>query len=146
MPASERQQREVAARRERVLAKRAAGMTYQQIADDEPALKNAACAVVDAERALKARGRERIREGDPLTLELERLDALERSAQTIMRNAVRDNPALALKAIDRLTRISQRRTALLGLHDTADRGQRRSASGLDEVAAQRSKRRRAQGW
>lgn len=149
MPASQRQQREVAERRERVLSKRAAGMSYQQIADSEPTLSTASAAVQDAARALRARARERVTEGDPLALELERLETLERAAQTVMRTAATSgaNPALVLKAIDRLTRISQRRSLLLGIGSAPQGKQGASAnSGLDEVAAQRRRRRAAQGW
>jgi len=151
MPASERQQREVAERRERVLSKRASGLTYAQIADSEPTLSTASAAVQDAKRALVARARERTVEGDPVALELERLEALERAAQTIMRQALTGgaNPQLALKAIDRLTSISQKRSALLGLTGRGFAGQQQGASRtseLDEVAQQRRKRRAAQGW
>jgi|SRR5215471_13872982 len=149
VPASQREQRLVAERRDRVLAKRSAGMTYQQIADSEPSLSTASAAVQDAARALKAHASERLREGDPLTLELERLDQLERAAQTVMRTAASGpapSPGLVLKAIDRLTRISARRSALLGLSNVLQPNGERQPNGLDEVAAQRRKRRAAQGW
>jgi len=147
VPASQRKQREVAERRERVLGKRAAGLTYQQIADSEETLSTASAAVQDAARALQARARDRVVEGDPLTLELERLETLERAAQTVMRTAAtgNTNPALVLKAIDRLTKISARRSMLLGLASRPKQGES-STSGLDEVAQQRRKRRAAQGW
>lgn len=149
MPASQRQQRQVAERRDRVLSKRAAGMTYQQIADSEPTLSTASAAVQDAARALRTRARERVHEGDPLALELERLETLERTAQTVMRTAATGgaNPALVLKAIDRLTRISARRSLLLGIGGHREQGAAPDdKSGLDEVAQQRRKRRAAQGW
>lgn len=148
MPASQRVQREVAERRERVLRGRAAGLTYQQIADGEPTLSTASAAVQDAARALRARARERVIEGDPLSLELERLDVLERAAQTVLRTAATGNanPGLVLKAIDRLTRISQRRSLLLGIAGRPKQQGDSEPSELDEVAAQRRRRRAAQGW
>jgi len=148
MPASERQQREVAARRERVLSMRASGLTYQQIADSEPTLSTASAAVQDAARALKAHAKQRVIEGDALTLELDRLETLERAAQTVMRTAATGgaNPALVLKAIDRLTRISQRRSTLLGLSGLTPNPQSGAVSGIDELAQQRRRRRAAQGW
>lgn len=148
MPASQRVQREVAERRERVLRARAAGLTYAQIAESEPTLSTASAAVQDAARALRARARERHVEGDPLSLELERLDLLERAAQTVLRTAAtgNSNPGLVLKAIDRLTRISQRRSLLLGIAGPQRQQGASESSGLDEVAAQRRKRRTAQGW
>jgi len=149
--ASERQRREVAARRERVLSMRATGMTYQQICDTEPTLKTASAAVQDASRALKAHAGERVVEGDALTLELERLASMERAAQTVMRTAATANnpsPRVVLQAIDRLVRISARRDALLGISVAAraQQGPRGGDQGFDEVAAQRRKRRAEQGW
>jgi len=150
MPASIRQQREVAQRRERVLSLRAAGLTYQQIADQEPTLASASAAVIDAQRALAKRARERLAESDHLSLELERIALLERTAQTVMRQAAAgsQNPVLVLKAIDRLSALSARRSRLLGLGDYGRRNgaQRAPNPGLDEVAQQRAKRRAEQGW
>jgi len=152
MPASAREQAVVAERRARVLAMRAAGATFQQIADQEPDLSSAAAACMDVKRALAARGADLAKLADhAITLELERLDGLERAAQMIMRQAVNGplpDPKLALRAIDRLQRISVSRRRLLGL-DQAQRsgdGEERQAGFIDEIAARRDRRRRAQGW
>lgn len=153
MPASARVQAEVADRRARVLALRAAGATFQQIADQEPALKSAPAAAMDVKRALEARGTDLAKFADLHTvLELERLDGLERAAQMIMRAAVNGpipDPKLALRAIDRLQRISVSRRRLLGLdqarRDGGDGGERQGGF-IDEIAAHRNRRRRAQGW
>jgi hypothetical protein len=153
MPASARKQRETAERRERVLSKRSTGMTYQQIADTEPTLSTASAAVQDHSRALASRARQRTAVADfDLIAELERLDGLERAAQTIMRTAAATgpghNPKLALQAIDRLERISNRRAKLLNL----GAGQQQREPGgptsgvVNEIAAKRAQRRRAAGW
>jgi hypothetical protein len=140
----------VAARRERVLTMRAAGMSYQQIADQEPSLKTASNACQDAHRALANRRAERVIEGEPVSLELERLAGLERAAQTVMRTAATtgQSPGTVLKAIDRLVSISRRRDSLLGISARAQMTPRQPAGdqGFDEVGAQRRKRRAAQGW
>jgi hypothetical protein len=146
---TERERREVAARRDRVLSMRAAGMTYQQICDNEPTLSTASAAVQDAQRALKLRAHERDVEADALSLELERLGSMERAAQTVMRTAAtQGSQRMVLDAIDRLVQISRRRDALLGLSMRAQShdGEPDSGQGFDEVAAQRRKRRAGKGW
>jgi hypothetical protein len=148
MPASKREQAIVAARRERVLAKRAAGMTFAQIADDE-GLSSPARAVEDVTRALKGRFSQRFTASSSALLELERLDVLERAAQTVMRNAAAKNanPKLVLAAIDRLTAISRRRATLLGL--TGGESVAREQTGendIERARRRRAERRRGQGW
>jgi uncharacterized protein YicC (UPF0701 family) len=129
---------------------RAAGMSCQQICDREPTLKTASNVAQDIQRALAAISRQRRTEGDPLTLELERLAVLERTAQTVMRNAATGknaSPNTVLNAIDRLTRLSERRASLLGLGAARWTPPAAGApNDFDEVAAQRRKRRAAQGW
>lgn len=146
---SRREQMEVAARRERVLMMRAAGMTCQQICDQEPTLKTASNVAQDAARALAARVRERKAEGNPVALELERLAIVERAATTLMRNAATGpnaSPKLVLASIDRLVKISTRRSLLLGLSHAGPSAGQGAGDEFDEVAAQRRKRRAAQGW
>jgi hypothetical protein len=149
MPASARQQRAVTERRARVLQLRAAGATFQQIADSEH-LATASAAVMDVKRALAARRKELAEVADAhVMLELERLDAHERAAQNVLRAAAAAGPAhdpsLVLRAIDRLTRISARRCALLGLDDDS-KDRKSSPLGTvpgtkDEIAAKRRDRR-----
>jgi hypothetical protein len=147
VPASRRQQAEVAARRARVLQLRESGLTFQQIADAE-GLATRQAAIMDVTRALRAR-REELGGLTDLhaTLELGRLDTLERQVQQVARTAAGHDPDLVLRAVDRLVRISARRSALLGIDaDSVAAAQppaERPASVRDELRAQRAKRRRA---
>jgi hypothetical protein len=105
---------EVTARRSRVLQLRAAGLSYQEIAR-QTGHKTAAAAAQDATRAL----RDRQAVGEPAglfgTLELERIDSLERAMQTVLRTAAgKGDHETVLKSVDRLTRLSERRSRLLG--------------------------------
>ena len=119
MTASAEQQAQVAARRARVLRARAAGLTYQAIADSEPTLSTAAAAVQDAQRALDGRRSELARLADlHLVLEAERLDGLTRQTEAVMARAGQaGDQAMALRAVDRLLRISAQRSRLLGFSD-----------------------------
>ena len=146
MPASRREQERVAARRARVLQMRAAGMTFSQIAEAEQ-LATPAAAVMDVKRALTARREQLAALVDVhLTLELERMDSAERAAQTVLRAAATANPPdheTALKAVDRLVRISARRAGLLGLDVRADAVKPEPEPHHDDLADQRAKRRAA---
>jgi hypothetical protein len=142
--ASDAQRRMVAERRERVLTMRAAGLTNAQICATEATLKTPAAVSQDVARALEGRSHERAAEGGHLALELERLAALERAAQTVMREAAQGKrSSLVLQAVDRLVKISEQRARLLAASGSAGPV---SDGGFDEVAAQRRKRRRGQGW
>lgn len=154
-----RPRKTVAARRARVLAMKAAGVSYTQIAAsirDEFELPNyyRDSAAKDLARALED-ARDSLSElaGLHLTLELERLDGYTRTAETIMRQALGAGDRWgALRALDRLVTFGARRDALLGLTSTsravrADAGDEGddadAADVLDEVGRKRANRRRA---
>jgi hypothetical protein len=150
MPASARDQRRVAQRRARVLQLRAAGATFQQIADAE-GLATASAAVMDVRRALDATGAAlAVLAEQHVTLELERLDSAERAAQNVLRGAAQQganhDPDLVLRSIDRLVRISARRSSLLGLDASPERHHGpppQAQSRRDELARKRRDRRTA---
>lgn len=121
MPASEREQRRVAERRTRVLQLRADGATFEHIAA-VCGHKTAAAAQIDFTRALADRKLQLTADSVGelfLPLELERLDGMERQVRsTLAQAADGDDPvdrALVLRCVDRLLRISERRTSLLRL-------------------------------
>lgn len=165
MPASARKQRDVASRRQRVLQLREAGLSYQTIAD-ELGLRNAHAAVDDVYQALEQQRAELSHRADlHVTLELSRLDSHERAAQTVLRQAAEaKDQATVLKAIDRLVRVSARRSRLLGL-ETEGRQRRDAAAAAaaalasngparkelvdqlrDDLAAKRREKRRRAGF
>lgn len=131
---------------------RSAGATFASIAE-QTGHKSAAAAAQDFARAMACCWSELAAAGPDLNvvLELERLDTLERVTQNLLRQATSDgarhDPALALRAVDRLVRISWRRSALieqsrLGAPAAApapseDLGEDR----FDEVEAARARRR-----
>jgi hypothetical protein len=149
MAAPERVTRRVAERRAIALQLRAAGASYQQIAD-QLGHKSASNAVQDVTRALEVLARQgrRTPPGITLALELERLDTAERAVNQIRANA-RADPELALRAVDRILRISDRRARLLGL-DPADLAAKPAPAERDDASedivdiavARRDKRRR----
>jgi hypothetical protein len=154
MPASERKRRDVAARRAKALAMRAAGATFQQIADTVPGYRTAGAACQDITRALRARAAEQLAAGPDtwVTLELERLDTIDRAANVVMNRAdAAGDPVLVLRAADRIMRISDRRTLLLGMAPgAAGRGQgggggpdgdQDDGDVIDELGAERTRRR-----
>ena len=110
---------EVAARRARVLQLRAAGLSFQAIAE-QVGHRSASAAAQDAARALK--DRKHLLDDQAalaVTLEAERLDALERAAQAVLQTSVRGGDhETALRSVDRLVRLSDRRGRLLGLSST----------------------------
>ena len=107
---------EVAERRAKALQLRAAGLTYQAIAD-QLGYTSRRVAAQDVTRALQDRqGLLDTQATLFVSLELERLDSLERAVQTVMRQASADGErSIVLRAADRLLRIAERRAALLGL-------------------------------
>jgi hypothetical protein len=138
VPASRSKQEQVAARRQRALQLRAAGLTYQAISD-ELGYPGRGAAAQDVTRALKDRqGLLTAQAAVFVTLELERLDGLERAVQTVLRQASGEGEkSLVLRASDRLLRIAERRAALLGLDVRSKAEQEASASPLDELRARR---------
>lgn len=152
MSASVRKQAQVAERRAKALAMRAAGATFQQIADNVEGYKSAGAACQDVQRALDARAAELSRTAaNAVTLELERLDTIDRACNVVMNNAQsRNDPVLVLRAADRVMRISDRRAVLLALASAAGRGagsggedDEDEADPIDEVANRRHRRRGA---
>jgi hypothetical protein len=138
---SRAQRRATAERRVRCLRLRAAGVGFGQIAA-ELGYASEQAASVDARRAL-AGAREEITCGDAPGLELARMDALERTGQQIMTQALaaRDYD-LALQAVDRLVRVSAQRRSLLGIA-AADSARTPATSRRDELAERRAARRGA---
>jgi hypothetical protein len=147
MPASKAQQAITAERRAKALALKVAGVSYEQIAG-QLQYADRASAYKDIERALKQRKKDQDGAADlAVSLELERLDAMERAVWAVLRRQhvlvsggkvvkddsgrtmVDDAPTLA--AIDRLVKIQERRARYLGL----DAPQRHEVS-LDEIERQ----------
>jgi hypothetical protein len=131
-----------------VLALRAAGLTFAQIAR-ATGQRSAGAAGKDYARALAARRAEaRAAGGLDEALELERLDGLTRSAHTVMTQAQRDGDGeLVLQAVDRLLRVSKRRGEVLGWAagaggDAIGEGSGWTQGGLDDLARRRAERRR----
>ena len=143
MAAPQRKQRSVAERRARALAMRAAGWPYQQIAD-QLGHKTASAAVQDVTRALQVAARQghSLDAGLLLALELEKLDAAERSAAQIRAAAqAAGDQDTALRAIDRQLRIADRRARLLGLPAPAAPAAEPGESVIDQLAERRQQRR-----
>jgi hypothetical protein len=142
MPADPLTQATVAARRAQVLTARAAGFTFDQIADTVAGVTGPKMAASDLKKALADTEALRVAGGETAAasvLELARLDQLARAVEGVMRRAAAetDDPRQAdrvLRAADRLLLISERRSALLGL-DSA--GQPRPAAAEDELAKRR---------
>ena len=159
MSASERKQRATAERRAKALAMRAAGATFQQIADASAGweglspYRSPGAVCQDVTRALRARTAERVAAPDTwVGLELERLDTIDRAANIVMNRAeTGGDPVLVLRAADRIMRISDRRAVLLGLAAGAggrgagggggDQDDDPEADTIDELSAERRRRR-----
>jgi hypothetical protein len=150
VPASARKQAEVGERRERTLALRAAGATTPQTAAelDVPATT----VRKDLERVLAGKANELLSGEHALVLELDRLDRAERATQLILRQAAAAgahyDPRTALRAVDRLLMVSDRRRRLLRMDKRlAGSDAPQPAPGFtDEIADRRKRRRAAQGW
>jgi hypothetical protein len=126
---------EVAERRAKALALRVAGLHWQQIAD-QLGHKTPGAAAQDVTRALDGRRAEMNGPPDEFTaLELERLEALERAAWTVLRR--HSTPDGDLEAIDRLIRISESRRRLV--RERIGPG-KREANPVDELRARRAAR------
>lgn len=129
---------EVADRRSKALALRVAGVHWQQIAD-QLGHKTAGAAAQDVSRALEARRTEMNGPPDEFTaLELERLEAMERAAWTVLRrHSSQAGDREVLEAIDRLVRISESRRRLVR-ERIAPPAQ--EASPVDQLRARRARR------
>lgn len=128
---------EVAERRSKALALRVAGVHWQQIAD-QLGHKTAGAAAQDVSRALEARRTEMNGPPDDFTaLELERLEAMERAAWTVLRRHSAQGGDEVLEAIDRLVRISESRRRLVR-ERIAPPAQ--EASPVDQLRARRARR------
>lgn len=145
-------QKAVAARREQVLASHLAGMSWEQIARTVPGVKDGKAAAQDYRRALVSSSSLRAAAGDTgagaVEAELRRLEAATLAVETVMRAAAADPDAhdRVIRAAGQLARLSESRTALLGLAQAPQ--QASSGGGEDELAARRrriSARRRGAG-
>lgn len=138
MPASRLTQRETAERRAQVLKARAAGMSWEQIARTVPGVKDATSAAQDHRRALTRAGELRVLAGEEgagaLELELQRLDAASLAVEGVLRAAAADPDQhdRVLRAVDRLARLSERRSGLLNLGVS-----QAQVAGEDDLAARR---------
>lgn len=128
---------EVAERRGKALALRVAGVHWQQIAD-QLGHKTAGAAAQDVSRALEARRAEMNGPPDDFTaLELERLEAMERAAWTVLRRRSAQGGDEVLEAIDRLVRISESRRRLVRERIAPPV---QEASPVDQLRARRARR------
>ena len=124
---------DVAERRARALQLRAAGLSYQAIAD-QLGYSSRRAAAQDVTRALADRqGLLDTQSALFVSLELERLDSLERAVQGVMRQAAADGErSIVLRAADRLLRIAERRAALLGL-DASGKAKDDTGGSIDDA-------------
>jgi hypothetical protein len=133
---------QIVQRRAMVLDLRAQGYSFAHIAG-KLGLASPQAAAIDVTRALES-ARDALAEqaGVFAVLEGVRLDGLEVAAQEILASAqAADDDELALKAVDRCVRISERRSRLLGLDVKGKRPGTRKADGIDQLAARRAARR-----
>lgn len=141
MPASRLTQAQVAERRGQVLKAHAAGMGWAQIARTVPGVKDAKAAAQDYRRAIADAAGLRAMAGDTgagaVELELTRLENATLAVESVMRTAAADpsQHALVIRAAGQLARISETRTALLGLAQAPS--QPGSGGAEDELAARR---------
>ena len=140
-------QSEAARRRIRLLTLKARGLTYEQIAEREAEetgrTPRSAHAVALEVAQLLGKKKEINDEQRALlvTLELERLDSLQSQTEALLRQARADGEkALALRAIDRLLRIAERRSALIGLDVKYGQDQPEKASPIDEIKKRRDRK------
>jgi hypothetical protein len=103
---------QIAERRTKALAMRAAGQKWEDIAQ-ACGYSTRAAACQDIRRLLDERLKEQDDQVDHLrAIEIEKLDAMQRRMEKII--ASRD-PEIAMKAADRLVKIGERRAKLLGI-------------------------------
>lgn len=135
MPASAGKQAEVRARRARALRMKAAGATYESIAE-ACGHKSAAAACMDVTRALADQKTLLDREAVFfVVLEHERLETLQRTLELAMRQT-QDTDA-KLRIADRLLRLSARRASMHGFDAN---GVPRPVQAEDELAKARRRR------
>lgn len=144
MSASERTRQQVAERRQQVMELRAAGMPFADIAR-RLGHKTASAAVQDLTRAM-ADARATLSEQLPayITLELARLDLVDRTCQVTMGQAVQAGDwETVLRAAGTLVRLSQRRSELLGINLAAKPAgpAKGTEDDVDELAERRRRRR-----
>lgn len=138
MPASATKREAVAARRAKALRLRAAGSSYEAIAE-QCGLKSAAAACTDVQRALKDRQSLLDQEASWfLALEMERLETVQRTMELALRQA--QDAQLQIQITDRLLRISARRAAMLGLDVTNGAAPPKPETKLDELKARRDRK------
>lgn len=112
MPASKATRAQVAERRTKAIAMRAAGQSWDSIAKKLGyATRGAACN--DVARALDARLKEQADQLDHLrAIELEHLDTLRQRMEKLAKST---DEEIAMKAVDRLIKIGERYSRLQGL-------------------------------
>lgn len=132
------QSEEVRQRRLKALRLRAAGLSYEAVAE-QCGHKSASAAAVDVRRALRDRKVFLDHEATLFrALEMERLETIQRTLETELRQAA-DTPQ-KLAVADRLLRLSARRQAVLGV-DVASGAAPRPANPFDELSRRRQQRR-----
>jgi hypothetical protein len=139
MTASAPTRKAVAERRTRVLALRAAGAGWAQIARSVPGLSSAKAAAQDCRRALKAQA-ELLELTDQFSgvLEAERLDGWQRHLEAVLANASgggdgrMGDPGLVIRCVGRLLELERIRAALAGGEVEPDEG----PTEIDRIIAQ----------
>jgi DNA-binding transcriptional MerR regulator len=140
VPASKEQQAKVAERRYRALRLRSQGLSYEAIAKTLQ-LPSARAAAMDVLRALDDRQELLDRESTRfIALEMERLESQSLSIEQVIVRAVNNgDDAMILAANDRLLRIAQRRSRLLGL-DREVVGRPQPQTDMDELRSRRERK------
>lgn len=143
----------MAERRRKLLELRAAGVSTETIVGmaefAEAYHGSTARAIQDVRRALEARAAEiKVLADHQIAEELGRLAGLERRAHDVLRKAAAANDHVnTLRAVAELRRISERRSALLGLDQVSAQANKDSGGKpggqTDEVARKRARRRAA---
>lgn len=140
-------QSDAARRRIRLLTLKAHGFTYEQIAEREaeetgrPPRPAHAIAREISQLLGKKKEINDEQRAFMVTLELERLDALQASTEALLRQARNDGEkALALRAIDRLLRIAERRSALIGLDVKYGQIEAPADTPIDEIKKRRDRK------
>lgn len=140
---------ESAQRQARRLLLRAAGLTPQAIAEQEgrETGRQVSAATVNADITRALQGRKDLQDAQRelfVVMEAERLDTLQRTAEQVLQQARRSDPCtvcgragsdqVVMKALDRLLRIQERRTAL---HTIALTQPQAEDTRVDEIKARR---------
>jgi hypothetical protein len=129
---------EVAARRARCVQLRAAGVEWPSICD-ELGYSSPRRAREDLQRALLSSDQGVLDTDDRdvlVAVERVRLDELERRVQTVMRRAsAAGEELLVLRSVDRLLRVAERRSMLLGLDSSEPKGAAGDGDSFDQQVA-----------